>query len=278
MSDKPERREWSLDEIKELAEASRIKGYLLRMNWPPSAPGAPGCWFGGDPTLPAEYEWPHYHSKAHDVSVPMVFFGQVDCAQLIEIPERPEIPRTGTLFFFYDPVFDAEHHGKGSVIYVDADLSQTPERTPPPVPEIDYRAIELGGYLLLGPKDFVEDGVRRYKRLPMTPVRYDQWPIDPVKPGTMAITSCQNYIRMINPWIEKQKKEIETASDLPLGGYSSVTEYDPEWVSLGYLSPYRVEIDDGVPIDMEERWLEFLMRKVDLLNRNFEKTVSKKGG
>lgn len=101
--------------------------------------GAPGCWLGGAPTLPADYDWPWYELDGVD-TVPMHFISQLDLSHVPPISAYPELPLRGTLFFFFDPII-APHfslsEGGSAVFYVDEDLSDIPAREMPEIPDIE---------------------------------------------------------------------------------------------------------------------------------------------
>lgn len=115
--------------------------------------GTPGCWLGGEPTLPPEIEWPVFNPKTlteedgDDIDIPTHFFAQLNLAEMPSVPGLPQMPRTGTLFVFYDPVvaFGPEGDALGALssgdgarlIYVAKDVSRVVTRTPPAFPDID---------------------------------------------------------------------------------------------------------------------------------------------
>ncbi|MEM8793399.1 MAG: DUF1963 domain-containing protein, partial [Pseudomonadota bacterium] len=100
MSDGPT--EPTQTEIDAMLFRCRRPGILLNKTLRPDDPGLPGCWLGGRPTLPPEIEWPW-----DDVTggTPMRFLGQINLAQIPPVAAYPEMPRTGTLFFFHEGLF-----------------------------------------------------------------------------------------------------------------------------------------------------------------------------
>ena len=53
----------------------------LRKPQQPDSDGLSGCWIGGEPTLPADIEWPYY--EVHDgTSIPMHFLAQIDLGEV----------------------------------------------------------------------------------------------------------------------------------------------------------------------------------------------------
>lgn len=121
-------------EIADLLEKGHQPGLVLVKTRKPKDPGLPGCWFGGLPTLPAHVDWPIYDAAEDEPSVPMHFVCQINLAQVPEFEGRPEMPTSGTLFFFVDPIFAPVYSipkGGGRVIYVADDVSGCPERAVP---------------------------------------------------------------------------------------------------------------------------------------------------
>ncbi|MBI1493652.1 DUF1963 domain-containing protein [Halocynthiibacter styelae] len=131
-----------------------IDGYLARMRslatmmlrtTKQTDEGMPGCWFGGQPTLPAHIEWPVYKCPFPEVDVPLHFIFQIDLRFVPRAMEYPEFPERGTLFVFVEPIlapFDETSHippllsGEGAkVIYVADDVSQCPPRKAPLLPD-----------------------------------------------------------------------------------------------------------------------------------------------
>jgi uncharacterized protein YwqG len=100
-----------------LDQARRPGIYIVKMPPRSDAPGAPGCWFGGEPTLPVDIEWPSYFpiSGMKDFMVPMQFLAQINLAALPRSGDFPNLPKTGTLFFFYDAItaFSADTSNSG---------------------------------------------------------------------------------------------------------------------------------------------------------------------
>ena len=118
-----------------LFEASR-PGLMLSKTRLPDDPGAPGSWLGGRPTLPPEIDWPWFAPEDTPL-VPMHFVAQIDLAQVPRMNGLPEIPRTGTLFFFFDPILAPVRglgFGGARVIHVDRDVSGYAPREMPKIP------------------------------------------------------------------------------------------------------------------------------------------------
>jgi len=135
-----------------VVEAAGVPAVAMLATQYETDPGAPGCWFGGAPTLPPEIPWPcfEFTFSGAAYSVPMHFFAQIDLAQVPRVPGLPDFPGSGTLFVFYDPAVAprAEDNrtngladGSGSaLIFVPGDVSHHPPRAAPAFP--DLAAIE----------------------------------------------------------------------------------------------------------------------------------------
>lgn len=129
-----------------------IDGYLSRMRSLAAVmlrtenltdEGMPGCWFGGQPTLPEHIEWPMFHNTMDDIKVPLHFLFQVNLRFVPRGLSFPEFPRRGTLFVFIEPIMAQDGDafpippflsGEGAkVIYVAEDVHDCPPREMPPL-------------------------------------------------------------------------------------------------------------------------------------------------
>lgn len=109
--------------------------------------------FGGQPDVPADFEWPYFVTDAFcDDEIkprPLSFLAQFDCAALAELDTDGLLPREGVLSFFYEAVsqrwgFDPEDAGCARVYWF-------PDKT------------------VLAPANFPED-MEEYCRFPALPV------------------------------------------------------------------------------------------------------------
>ena len=85
-----------------LSEIRRL-GILMMKTEQADAPGAPGCWFGGAPRLPVDIGWPWYVRNG-EPQTPMHFIAQLDLRHVPFLQTVPEMPRSGSLFFFHAPL------------------------------------------------------------------------------------------------------------------------------------------------------------------------------
>lgn len=146
----------SAAECEALIAASRTPAIAMVTGPGPNQPGAPGCWFGGEPTLPPNIDWPYYVHET-GLAVPMHFLVQINLAELPGVPGLPPLPPTGTLFVFYDPAVAPMASGESGeeptpmvlgtgckVIHVDSDVSSVAARTPPPMPDLSDVMLSIG--------------------------------------------------------------------------------------------------------------------------------------
>lgn len=125
-------------------EEQEIAGIWLRKTPLDTDEGTPGCHLGGLPNPAEAYDWPLHTLGDGALSVPMHFLGQINLDALPDAQFLPEMPRTGTLFFFFDPVYvDSLETGNNAsaVIYVKEDVSDVPPRSVPeglPVEESSF--------------------------------------------------------------------------------------------------------------------------------------------
>lgn len=127
-------------ELEELLDAAEHPGFFLRKTLNPNDPGAAWCWLGGAPTMPDDIVWPVTKEAYSQPSIPLHFVAQIDLASIPRRKGLPAMPQTGTLFFFYDPIFgpnDDFRNDNAQIIYVADDVSGIPERKMPDLPSLD---------------------------------------------------------------------------------------------------------------------------------------------
>ncbi len=136
------------DEIEAWMARRRQPAIAMLHTAKPDDEGTPGCWFGGDPTLPPDVEWPIYKHRQSGLELPHHFLAQINLAYVPQVLGLPPLPKKGTLFVFYEQrlapigIFDEEatpplQSGEGArVIFVDHDTSTYPTRRPPPMPDL----------------------------------------------------------------------------------------------------------------------------------------------
>ncbi|MEO0994040.1 MAG: DUF1963 domain-containing protein [Pseudomonadota bacterium] len=141
------------DEIDAALFRARVPAIAMLRTPQATDPGTPGCWFGGEPTLPAEIPWPYYKPNEREarviiyedpeLAIPMHFLVQINLAYCPRVLGLPLLPKTGTIFVFYDPAvaqttdWIAFTTGTGcKVIYVAEDVHACPPRPAPPMPDL----------------------------------------------------------------------------------------------------------------------------------------------
>lgn len=108
--------------------------------------------FGGLPRLPPELSWPVF--GVHEGAAHPMFIAQIDLAEVPLPPDTP-MPRSGTLFVFYDPSNDAPNDDEAVVLYHPCAGNEFPERPP-------THSVRLwldGGWQWLDPTDDPPSGV-----------------------------------------------------------------------------------------------------------------------
>jgi len=99
----------------------------------------PGCSkFGGQPEVPADFQWPYYEGETFDgikKNRPLSFLAQLNCAEFAKYDTEQKLPQTGMLYFFYDLEtmrwgYDPDDKGCISVFW-----SEDPILTPAAFPE-----------------------------------------------------------------------------------------------------------------------------------------------
>lgn len=83
--------------------------------------------FGGLPRLPPELSWPVL--EVHEGTANPMFIAQIDLAE-VPLPPDTAMPRSGTLFIFYDPSNDAPDDDEAVVLYHPCAGNEFPERPP----------------------------------------------------------------------------------------------------------------------------------------------------
>lgn len=122
--------------------------------------------FGGQPDVPADFQWPRYQGKGYNYECeerPLTFLAQFNCAEFTALDARHILPDHGLLSFFYEMDsqpwgFAPEHKGALKVYWFE-DLSTLSRVEFPEDMEEDFQfpAInkEAGGIVLMrGYKDY----------------------------------------------------------------------------------------------------------------------------
>ena len=119
-------------ELQAMIDRAYRPGILMNKMPRPDDPGAPGCWLGGEPTLPPTIEWPWFLVDGQPL-VPMHHMAQINLAEVPRLEQHPKLPETGTLFVFFAPEVLSgstivDRNGGSRIIYVPEDVSKYPLR------------------------------------------------------------------------------------------------------------------------------------------------------
>jgi uncharacterized protein YwqG len=152
----------SLAEIKQLLDdefPADLAARLLRLAEP-----AVGLWpqrprpdlpvtasrLGGMPHAPPGWVWPHCEEE------PMLFLGQINCAELRGVPAAKGLPPFGLLIFFgdHDAVMSGtQHGGKPIAVFHWTEIDRLGPASPPLKPQIVFPLCELAFYPLIDMPD-----------------------------------------------------------------------------------------------------------------------------
>lgn len=109
-------------------EAQMRPAVILRRSGLPVPRNHPArSFFGGLPRLPPELAWPVF--DVHEGTASPMFIAQIDLAD-VPLPPDTAMPRSGTLFMFYDPSNDAPNDDEAVVLYHPCAGNEFPERPP----------------------------------------------------------------------------------------------------------------------------------------------------
>lgn len=153
--------------LADLIALARLEAVLLVKTNSDERSGVPGCWFGGEPTLPKRFDWPWIVDEATPRN-PIGFLARVDLAQVPRTPLMPPLPATGTLFFLSDHVTHIEKPDAApnyAVIYAEEDVSTFSPCAQPDWPD-DFEAVEKTYW-------WAENHARSFHKWPMTFLVYE---------------------------------------------------------------------------------------------------------
>lgn len=130
------------DEFRAALEAGAESAVFFEPVYPPRHTVNPRSFFGGRPNLPPEIDWPvneiqtqYLDGKSLPEPVASTFVGQIDLGELPGGADIAQLPRRGTLYFFFDSAtmeldLPNEPGTGGNVIYSakgGADCAERPE-------------------------------------------------------------------------------------------------------------------------------------------------------
>lgn len=131
-------------ELTELLNSLKRPGIGLAFKKTEEALAPNASKFGGNPYLPADFEWPYYEGDTIEdegeyVNRPLTFLLQVNLADVAQFDTEQLLPRTGMLYFFYEYAsmkwgIEPDDNGCAKVYYYDCPVEQLKET---PLPD-DY--------------------------------------------------------------------------------------------------------------------------------------------
>ena len=256
------------DEMDDMLFAASRPGLMLSKTRLPNDPGAVGSWLGGQPALPPEIDWPWYAPEG-DPLVPMHFVAQIDLAQVPRMKGLPEIPRTGALFFFFDPILAPVRglgFGGARVIYVDQDVAGHPQREMPEIPG-PLNQDEMSFWYTANPTR----GYRRWNFtfLAFTGYRQDLYPNNAFQ---MAVAEANLDVK--DDLIERTEDRRQGAepnrsqSFAPHHMFGSTGRLEPNG-ALTRLLAVRGDSDLGLDYGNGD-WIVFWVPDADLATNNFD--------
>ncbi|WP_208354116.1 DUF1963 domain-containing protein [Pseudaestuariivita rosea] len=147
------------EEVEAFFEENAVSGIYLLRQWP-DGPMSKTSYLGGRPTLPPNISWP----RNRRTGLPLHFLAQINCAELPELFDGPELPEKGTLFFFADiseQMRWKDNYGRQDdtrVLYTGEDVTDLPETEfPSDLPDIGHEEGRAdGGFGEPGRKSFVK--------------------------------------------------------------------------------------------------------------------------
>jgi len=93
-------------ELSDLLEPMRKSSILVQYDAHPGANSPIGASkIGGQPDLPAGFEWPYFEGTAYDgvtANRPLSFLAQINCAEASKYDNDSMLPSSGMLYFFYE--------------------------------------------------------------------------------------------------------------------------------------------------------------------------------
>jgi uncharacterized protein YwqG len=263
------------EDLDALIRSKQKSGVALLRTPQKTDEGIPGCWLGGEPTLPPEIEWPVFNPKTlteedvDDIDIPMHFFAQLNLAEMPSVPGLPQMPRTGTLFVFFDPVvafgpegdaLGALSSGEGArLIYVAGNVSEVAPRTPPAFPDTDLIPEYLISHAYQETFEDADPEADQHGILPKWPFAYhviETWPCctdDPQIDGYSQDTVTE-FFTQLDAVKDAQFERLDAllGEDRFLGSDGEVnlqslfgaTQRD-RWPELEFDSPEKSQETDG---------------------------------
>ena len=234
------------EKLDALLEQNKQTGIALRRVWPLDAPADQNSWLGGLPRLPEGVAWP----ENPETGMALHHMAQIDLSEMPRVPEGPQLPKRGTLFFFADineNMCWAQEPGmpEARVLYVEDDTRDLPLReVPENLPEIDHRETKMDSALW----GFRPPVRRVHGRWPVTGHLIDTWDEDSLPEGLDWTSGYSEAVeartkaeraRVLGPAPERPKglsllKRGWIEPEEEGGKGTSVISYTPESIGEGF--------------------------------------------
>ncbi len=230
----------SESEVRLVLSLAQRPGLLLLKLAPDDPRRLPGCWLGGEPTLPPEVEWPHFNEANLNIKVPMHFLAQINLAQLPRADYGITIPEFGTLFIFSDPIFaplyqlgksvPAMQAGLGArVIFVPGEVDHYPPRVAPDLPEAVRTKLDklpFKNYVSHGYCEMLERGIMSASSLHKWPFRFVIIDTNPMDHPSFVGNEMKGRV---GTWVDSAISRISTdygSQAGPIGYVAGAAAYD----------------------------------------------------
>jgi hypothetical protein len=262
------------DEIEAALARARVPAIAMLRTPQPTDAGTPGCWFGGEPTLPPEIEWPVYTHEESGLDIPMHFLVQMNLAHLPTVPGL--LPGSGTLFVFYDPAVAPISSGilgdeptpmvlgtGAKVIFSKTDFSECSHRSPPTFPELKALSVyEVSSEY---------EGTTAFKHWPFVYSKVDTFPRSLSLPkrtlaGEHALKDGDGSHRLFGA---SQQQRFPSREHLDLSGYPKYPPLTSDHVLL-----FRIVSDPDIGhyyVGCQD--IGFWIKRDDLSQRVFDNVV-----
>lgn len=203
--------------------------------------------FGGNPSLPADTEWPVDRSRGYESPIP--FVASIDCGALPPGTLDIAVPENGCLLFFAEN----EYSGASRVLYVPVGMP-TAERTAPP-----------------GRHDSGEFATETYDRFPLHHARHWNLPEDSdVSVRSFGDDSPYHQYELGKLWWDLGS--TLDAGEMTLGGYYTKLQDDPRgdesWILLAETSVNEDTFGDEGGCSI----IYWVIPHTDLVERRFDRT------
>ncbi len=298
----PKERERAIEdaELEEMLDYARMPSIQVVKTPAQALPGALGCWLGGAPSLPTHITWPWVVEAPTPEKVrptlkklglpirdepqqlnPMNFIGQFDLAQLPRVAGMPDLPTSGTLFFFADfvrHVERSENQKSCAVIYVEDDVSGVPARAHPEWPA-NFEPIAEAYW-------WNDNPATSFERWNVTFQTYDDYDYERF-PNTAYWQFAIKKSVETGEWL-RRRAHRDQQPQMPTGRFEELQKFGKrrkeEPLQHRFFGPSLLHPDESVirlfsiqtdsDLGFSSEWLGFFLRPDDLAARRFDKAFA----